>query len=201
MMFLLIVIILVIIITSIFLKSSAHDPDLLYFAQIFGEYTKKIKWDDKKYILYNEETRRILLCDSCYNPKDLNEKIYDTRVLKSLKIEENESRNGVDFGKETVSSTDWNSAVNRGILGGLLFGKVGAAVGVLTADKKKEVRETTIYIKYPADYTIFVYDNNETCIGYYNTTDRAKYLQVRNLLEGIIEFNEFEKKLEAEGEN
>ena len=171
-------------------KLPDQDPSLLYQTKIFGEYTRKIKWDDK-YILYNEETRRILLYDG-YTPEDLNEIIYDTGVIKKLDITENEARNGVDFSKEVVTTTDWDSALNRGILGGLLFGKVGAAVGVLTADKKKEVRETTTYFKYPADYTMFVYDDKETCIGYYNTTDKAKYLQVRSLLQSIIELNESE---------
>ena len=112
--------------------------------------------------------------------------------LGKLDITENEARNGVDFGKEVVTTTDWDSALNRGILGGLLFGKVGAVVGVLTADQKKEVRNTTTYIRYPADYTIVVYDDKETCIGYYITTDREKYLLVKNLLQEIIKTNELE---------
>ena len=135
-------------------KLPDQDPSLLYQTKIFGEYTRKIKWDDN-YILYNEKTRRILLYDG-YTPEDLNEIIYDTGVIKKLDITENEARNGVDFGKEVVTTTDWDSALNRGILGGLLFGKVGAVVGVLTADQKKEIRNTTTYIRYPADYTIVV---------------------------------------------
>ena len=171
-------------------KLPDQDPSLLYQTKIFGEYTRKIKWDDN-YILYNEKTRRILLYDG-YTPEDLNEIIYDTGVIKKLDITENEARNGVDFGKEVVTTTDWDSALNRGMLGGLLFGKVGAVVGVLTADQKKEIRNTTTYIRYPADYTIVVYDDKETCIGYYITTDKEKYLLVKNLLQEIIKTNELE---------
>ena len=98
----------------------------------------------------------------------------------------------MDFGKEVVTTTDRESALNRGILGGLLFGKVGTVVGVLTADTKKELRNTTTYINYPAYYTVVVYDDKETCIGYYITTDKEKYEQVRDLLQEIIEFNELE---------
>lgn len=171
-------------------KLPVQDPSLLYQTKIFGEYTRKIKWDDN-YILYNEKTKRILLYDG-YIPEDLNEIIYDTGVIKKLDITENEVRNGVDFGKEVVTTTDRESALNRGILGGLLFGKVGTVVGVLTADTKKELRNTTTYINYPAYYTVVVYDDKETCIGYYITTDKEKYEQVGDLLQEIIEFNELE---------
>ena len=61
-------------------KLPVQDPSLLYQTKIFGEYTRKIKWDDN-YILYNEKTKRILLYDG-YIPEDLNEIIYDTGVIK-----------------------------------------------------------------------------------------------------------------------
>ena len=68
-------------------KLPDQDPSLLYQTKIFGEYTRKIKWDDN-YILYNEKTRRILLYDG-HTPEDLNEIIYDTGVIKKLDITEN----------------------------------------------------------------------------------------------------------------
>lgn len=115
---------------------------------------KVIEYDYDHYIMVNENTSQIML----------NEHIYDFRDIINYTMSDNATVIQKHSGGEisSTSSTDTGSMLGRAVVGGVLAGGVGAAIGGSTAKREttSSVAPTTTTSSTIHDYLIAVTVNS-----------------------------------------
>lgn len=147
---------------------------------LFGDYTQKLNYKFDEYILYDENTHRILLNEDI---------IADTRKLKELKVLTRDPKTTVTYKEETVTTTKAGSAIGRGIVGALVAGPVGAVIGGATAKQETTTSKVPEEKTLPGWYKITVIDFENKERAYYIGTDLKECEKLRIFLQNIIDKN------------
>jgi hypothetical protein len=118
---------------------------------------KIIEYDYDHYIMVNESTSELMLNEHIYNFKD----IINYTMTDNATVIQNHSGGEIT----STSSTDTGSMLGRAVVGGVLAGGVGAAIGGSTAKREttSSVAPSTTTSSTIHDYMIAVTVNNLSC--------------------------------------
>lgn len=118
---------------------------------------KIIEYDYDHYIMVNESTSKLMLNEHIYNFKD----IINYTMTDNATVIQNHSGGEIT----STSSTDTGSMLGRAVVGGVLAGGVGAAIGGSTAKREttSSVAPSTTTSSTIHDYMIAVTVNNLSC--------------------------------------
>ncbi len=163
-------------------KEEAKEQKYQIMLQKLPEADVIVEHDYDKYVMLKESSSQIMLNDHVYSFGD----ILDYSVSDNQTVIQRSS------GGTATTKTSTGSMLGRAVVGGVLTGGVGAAVGAATARKETEISQGNTYSTTKHSYTINVTINSLTSpietLAFHNDEEATN--KVISILTVILHRNE-----------
>lgn len=163
-------------------KEEAKEQKYQLMLQTLPDADIIVEHDYDKYVMLKESSSQIMLNDHVYSFSD----------ILDYSISDNQTVIQRSSGGTATTRTSTGSMLGRAVVGGVLTGGVGAAVGAATARKETEISQGNTYSTTKHSYTINVTINSLTSpietLSFHNDEEATN--KVVSILTVILHRNE-----------